>query len=362
MAAGDGMASTLIVQLQTWRAAWLLQLCVPISLVLVLVRLRRQGSNRGPIAALLLIAYLQPAVPLSGLAGSAAALLALLLLHLQLSGRLPPIGLVLRATLYTAAGLFAALQISLEVYAGFLRATLPEPLDSPGPAQFLGGEVGRLIMLAAFSLLALRRAAGTERKAWPAAPAVLSALLILSACLAWDQRSDWQRMLEARASPPPFARTLPAGAQIFWPPDPVGAWLILGRPSYVSNPQGAGALFGRGTALEYRRRMDALGPLLGGEGHGFAGSRLESCARMSRPPLPSALLQACAAAPGLDFLVLPWPIGGLETASWRAPTADIARCKADGAVAGMAFRDFHLFDCREVRNQARRAAAATPGL
>lgn len=75
----------------------------------------------------------------------------------------------------------------------------------------------------------------------------------------WDRRTVWTREIEAAQSNSRlFGTDIEQSAQIFWEGELVAPWLILGRPSYFNGMQAAGVLFNRETAVEGRRRQDAL--------------------------------------------------------------------------------------------------------
>lgn len=51
---------------------------------------------------------------------------------------------------------------------------------------------------------------------------------------------------------------LPPNAEVLWPERPVGAWYLLNRPSYWSQPQLAGSVFSRAAAIEMDRRTNTI--------------------------------------------------------------------------------------------------------
>jgi hypothetical protein len=51
---------------------------------------------------------------------------------------------------------------------------------------------------------------------------------------------------------------IPQRSEVFWPESPVAVWMLLDRPSYLSVIQTSGIVFSRGSALELKRRADAL--------------------------------------------------------------------------------------------------------
>jgi hypothetical protein len=51
---------------------------------------------------------------------------------------------------------------------------------------------------------------------------------------------------------------IPPGSNVFWPDSPVGIWMLLDRPSYLSVIQTSGMVFSRPSAQELDRRANAL--------------------------------------------------------------------------------------------------------
>ena len=92
---------------------------------------------------------------------------------------------------------------------------------------------------------------------------LLLAGLAAAACIAllpqtwalWTQRDfSQQRVAEFAA----WRAVIPPGSQVLWPESPLGAWLLLDRPHYLSSAQSSGMVFSRRTALELQSRAEAL--------------------------------------------------------------------------------------------------------
>jgi hypothetical protein len=93
-------------------------------------------------------------------------------------------------------------------------------------------------------------------------------LMLLAAAAAfgclWLAPQAWASWTARDYPPPRFAEfaplrdLIPRGAQVFWAESPLGTWLMLDRPSYLSVAQTSGMVFSRPAALEMRRRAVAL--------------------------------------------------------------------------------------------------------
>jgi hypothetical protein len=56
----------------------------------------------------------------------------------------------------------------------------------------------------------------------------------------------------------PLRAQIPPGADVFWPEMPLGTWMLLERPNYLSGFQASGMLFSRAAALEMQQRAQGL--------------------------------------------------------------------------------------------------------
>jgi hypothetical protein len=92
---------------------------------------------------------------------------------------------------------------------------------------------------------------------------------------------------------------IPEKAEVLWPNNPTGVWVLLERRSYMSEDQLAGLLYSPQMTQEFHRRAEALRPLVT-PGWWTLASRSDSAA--PRKLTPSILEQICK-APGLDYVV-----------------------------------------------------------
>lgn len=175
--------------------------------------------------------------------------------------------------------------------------------------------------------------------------------LVVLAALRWDLRPpETLAFEEATFRTDIFGEPLPQDAQVLWAPDIlIGPWLVLQRASFFSPHQLAGQVFNREMAIDARRRLDRVYPLL-------ADNR--ACMDWYRPAAErkgchisdEAMRQACA--PGTDrhpdFLVLPYPQPQPAMGSWsiRDPRT------------GEASETFKLYRCSDV--MAYRQPAKVP--
>ena len=148
-----------------------------------------------------------------------------------------------------------------------------------------------------------------------------------------------------REYPPPriaqfaaWRERIPPGSNVLWPESPLGPWVLLNRPSYLSVLQTSGMVFSRNTALELQRRAVALASFVpqqtflnwGGGGANLALS-------------PAQLRGVC----------------GLALFDYLVTSADLGPASLDAVSPVMppASHPLHLYRC--VDPYARAAAAAT---
>ena len=189
-------------------------------------------------------------------------------------------------------------------------------------------------VVAPLLLWLVQRALGAARWSWLGY--ALAAGLAMTAAVTWDSRSDFQMDQEAALAAPshPFGE-LPPGALVFWQPSPLLAWMVLQRPTYYTNLQGAGLLFNRGTALEWDRRRGQIATKLLTQTRCFEGmvEDDDSACRWNR----AQLMRACTISGGPTHVVSPTRIAAYPSRDWELRHAAHHP------------KSLHLYDCAEVR-------------
>lgn len=188
----------------------------------------------------------------------------------------------------------------------------------------------RFAKLAAFPVLALGGFAvlwQIARKGRVSALAALglSALLSATAAWNWDQRTDLARAIDDAPTAPvhPFIAHLPANASIYWPAELAAVWGLLERASHYSQPQGAGLLFNRDTALLFGSRKEMYRRIDEDREQCKTGSLItRDLAARLRCEVPSMehLATLCSQPDAPDFLVLRNRLAAKEPLStWQPP-------------------------------------------
>ena len=169
---------------------------------------------------------------------------------------------------------------------------------------------------------------------------MVALLGLIYAASTWDRRSEWIRYVETGLEREhPFAALIPEDAQVYWHENLAATWLVLRRPSYVSDYQGAGNLFNRKTAIEHMRRHNQFAPLEFQVNLCSTIYLLNGEKEMPTDCLPTDELveELCRLERGPDFMIFERRLPRGVVASWTFnPGADTARI-------------FHLYDCRQFR-------------
>ena len=168
--------------------------------------------------------------------------------------------------------------------------------------------------------------------------------LVVAAALRWDLRSPEVLAFErATFQTDIFGVHIPEDAQVLWGYEMLtGPWLVLRRASFFSPHQLSGQVFNRDMALDGRRRLNRLYPLLEDD---------RACMDRSRPPAErarchigdEAMRQACAPAGDRhpDYIVLPYMQPQQAAGSWTIldpVTRDV-------------METFRLYRCSDVMEQ-----------
>jgi hypothetical protein len=324
---GDLFHDVLILDLQTWRAGWLVTVIAHIVIGPMVLSIPRRG------ASYVLTAKAMFNVALGFLALSGFFISLTLLTVLPAGGA----AIAFHRERLTQAELstpYKLLNLALIVLMTFLsvlglRVWLSQFAYSPGALE--GALHGFLLAagtLLVFAFCIRGLAVGGRPRFVPPVLLAVSLGLLALAMSNWDQRSAWTKFLDTSAPPPALTALLPGDAPIYWEGDVSVPWFLLRRASYFSCQQGTGVLFSRGTAMSYQRRYETFVPL-----HVLDIGQYAICPALDlaadqrgtpdkRPRLPPSKAQVvavCREDPGLGALVLIHPVAGLKRREWKSP-------------------------------------------
>jgi hypothetical protein len=184
-----------------------------------------------------------------------------------------------------------------------------------------------------------------NRSQWP--PIMLAAFLLASSISLLPSAFKQSRLFGAPADIGEFAdwrRAIPPSSTVLVvPARDVGSfvWFTLQRPNYLTVDQSAGVIFSRATALEVRRRSNALLPVM--EPNWKIRTRLRDSAATNHNapavtrPLTTDNLQQICNDPMLGFVISSSRDVGFEPLRHAGPGS---------------WKDWNLYDCRNVRQSS----------
>jgi hypothetical protein len=247
----DELHLVLVTQIQPWRWQWLGTVTAALLLPLI-VRTRWQTDVIGRATVLLLVAaWIFAANEFAVVAALAA------LVSLALARRLTPSEA--RLVLSGACGLLA-IAIVWRI-ASNLEFTDSHYIEVSVPSWWRRASSFAHDGTALAAVLVITAWLADARRGRPAL--VMLIALAATACAAlfpatwtqWTIREYRERQIAQFA---PWRVLIPAGANVFWAGSPVGAWILLDRPNYLSVLQTSGMVFSRPTAIELERRANTL--------------------------------------------------------------------------------------------------------
>ncbi len=349
---GDLLHNIFIVDIQPWRATWLLSVVTYLLIVPVVFRLKdiRLSSNSRLAAFLLIVTALliglsQFVAPVAFCASALAIITGSVGTWEAVSGRavpwLPRIAIV---ALIGAATGFAAVFLFWMFFAFDIPKN--ELLELAVTLGLTAASMGAIVILLVFV------PNHSTRSVVPASVACLALALVVASALNWDQRPPWTKFVETAQAPPDLLLSLlPPKESVYWEGDVRAPWFLLRRASYFSCEQGTGVLFSRGTAIEYGRRHDAIEPL---DTADFG--RFDYCPAEGTPPVKRLkalqrddLSSVCRQQPGLDKLVLLNPVEGVTGAVWKTPVEFGGRILDAGDLAQLSSDRFFIYACADFR-------------
>jgi hypothetical protein len=334
-----------LIQVQPYRALWLMQVFACLGTGLLIVRLWRMPPDGPSLAALIGLAWMT-GLALHPVVGVSVGCVAYAIAALRLRGAMPPFPAAVQTASNVAAGLLLAF-----LAVGRLYVLVQRMAANPGDAVLLDvASIFGIVEIATAAVLALGIARIFPRAARTVLP-LAALMLVVVAAAGWDRRDAWSQTLAQTNAATSLDSQLADTAQVYWESDVRGAWLLLRRPSYISYTQGAGLAFNRRTALAFRDRARALQPVTPGELIvAFRSGPVTPLTPLTLPPLTRGdVAAACRNASGLDAMVLPRAVPAAYAAEWELPTPIYDAEAARKGVILPPIRRLYLYRCADLR-------------
>lgn len=337
----DLLKNTLALQLQFYRADWLLAVFGHLALGLLIAKVLAGRANASLIVPLMVAGVI--AVWVFTWQGLPFGLFALWLAVGQVRRDWKPFppavaGIGIGALVVAGAVFLLARGFILNLEMTERAENAQHWTDALTPHG-----LADMAVFAALALLAL----AAFRRGHRLAVASLVGVACLASVFAWDRRPAFRQSVEAGAAPAGLLDRIPEDATVFYEGFSGRVWFLLDRKSYVGRLHGAPATFYRSLALEFQRRSDAVARLSTPNLPEF-GAKL-SGEDLVYPEIDAAdVIATCRQAPGLDVMLLRRHADGLGAESWDLwPDASGASRPPAGAVAPPNVAYF--YDCNAIR-------------
>ncbi len=353
----DGLHSLLIVQLQLWRALWLLQVLAVLLVPAVALELWAMERRDARLAMVLMgLAWLT----FSGTVWSLPTLaLALICATTAAKGGADKVSArVLIATSVAAVALLlattaAGVWVAVKMVQTF--AALPSPL----PFNFLLALKLHAAPIIALALAPLLIPARIK-------PAVRAMVVVLCAALlppltasVWDQRTPTRRMVDLGQGRADLNRLIgpETGSGVVWIPDETAPWFLLSRATWVSDLEGSIGAFSRPLAMGWDARSAAL------FASGFNTIRNRNPWVQTSVPRTldaqqsrDSALRLCAVKAGPQAVVLQGDLAnrfphGAATL-WRAPVTDVMQAPGSSTLKLMVSNAYTVVRCDHISARA----------
>jgi hypothetical protein len=341
----DLLNNVFIIQLQTWRTAWLLHVLSHFSIAQIAGRLW-SSKNRFILYSLFLSAWfaIQFNTFVSLIIGSLATVLTIMDLNGRLSKVFQPACLISIFITVLLGISFTAIPIILT----FFRWQILLQPDLFRLAVELLKTPPILSVIACFMLWFFL----IKNKTQITFAIGIASILLTVGTITWDRRDLWNRYIENFSGLTyPFKTSIPYNSNVYWKDDLKSSWLLLQRANYLSLGQAAGLLFSQKTAATFASRKASINSVLGPIDS--MSSVIDHASFKNEQPqvTPASIFDSCFAAPDLDFLILTSGVQNLYIEKWQAPFDKQEIIFINGVYKKRVFQEYYLYDCRVIRNK-----------
>ena len=217
----------------------------------------------------------------------------------------------------------------------------------PNAAEFT--LVSLALVAAALAVMAVQLLGHEKYRRIVLVSALAGFALVPVALSRWDMRSPWIRYLESPEPPPrDLGALLPATASVYWESGLEMLWLRLKRASYFSCDQSTGVLFYRNTAMAYKHRAASFWPLRTGD-FSQLDTCASLDTRPGPQRNRTGLRNLCVREPELDYLVLAAPLDGVTPRIWKSPVRFQDMQSSNGKFFARVTDRFYIYSCSQVR-------------
>lgn len=339
---GDLFPLLLVVQIQPWRATWLLALSAAMAFSICGVELWKEGPQSRFVLALLALAWIVNAT-------AVGAVLAASVVVMRRFGYGKSIRIEAKAAKWVWFGVVALALVNVVLnYVLAVSFSAAEPGVLPPPMWLMLD--GRAFAVPA-ALLGVYLVLTPARRLPSWVPLSINAGLFLLALSLWRQEWDPYRVALANAGRQDALVRLIESQRgpVLWISGNQETWYWAGRPNWVSGMQGMGIVFSRELTMKWFERMRVLIDL-GWVADGGTISRTISRPDPPFPDLsPEKIRGFCARPDAPAWIIAPVPsvdaAGGASV--WRAPARHFVADPAGGPRVGLEY--YAVLPCTPVR-------------
>jgi hypothetical protein len=337
---GEILRNELIMQIQVWRSLWFLQFVSALALSTIIFFLLNLKKNKVLLLSFLILTWYSQSL---GVISFGITSLFLILIILSLKNKLPQIEL-------TRPIVFLISVIVLLDLSSFVMLIIRSNFNT-----IILYQVAEYAILNTLLPLILCIVVFLFIHHWTRIHslklAVIALVFLIFSLSVWDRQSAWSRMLESDHDPRAFFRdVLPDRATILWDGSSQIPWFGAERPSYISAHQGSGAVFHKGTALEYAKRVNSILCLLDDNPLKSAEIGYKLTWRIDQTKFKENYSKVCRDAEGLDYIVSTTDIQGKWVAQWHSPVPmENMQYLFNDTFEKTENQDFYLYDCNEYK-------------
>ncbi len=312
---GDLYPSTLIVQIQPWRALWPLAVLGNAAFALAAVEMWRRGtSGRLGVAALALTWLSSDDLPLAlALASVTFALVVALRRNVEL--------VLSRPIVFSVVGLVTSVALVSVVSAAFAVATLMRSAEIEGGEVLWPMVVGVGVQTVPLVGGALAVTLLPERllpRSMQVGVAMALVCAFAAAAWLWDARSFERRLVERGGSDAALRQAIGVDrGDVLWVDEDSETWFLAGHPSFLNTAQAGPILFSRELAIEWSARAKLLLGLGLVRPEGVAPWTIARRTTQDLPLTPEAVTTFCADPRRPAALVVPGDRRGSVPAAFR---------------------------------------------
>jgi len=353
---GDLFDNVLTVQLQLWRALWIVQVLAVLLVPCIATELWTTGRRDARLSVILLgLSWVElNGSPFSLLALAAALVCAIAALR-DGADRVSSKALV-AVSIGAFAYIVAATGVGSCAAVALIRTYAAQHVALP--FHFLLALNLHLAPILAIALTPLLFPNWIKPTGGAIVLAVSALTLAPLTTATWDQRPPTRRMIDTGEGRADLNRLIgpSIGTGIAWMPDDVAPWFLLSRPAWLSDLQGTVGTFSRPLIMAWdQRTAELIASGLGPIRNGAAPASTPSDRARDDAQTRDGALRLCQVKTGPEAIVLAGDLAKLfppgVAGTWRAPVTDVSLSPGPSVLQVAPFDLYTVVRCRDIRRE-----------